>query len=133
VLLVGVKGRQDHDRQGRPLRNVRTGREDGTRVEIIDGDELSAWRADTTEAVAAHDVDLIVNMSHTIDPLEDACQHLPQKKRRHTAPHREYSATVFKLKAITAAAKIDMAFEFFTRSMFRIVEFSVRLCFSLWG
>jgi hypothetical protein len=64
---------------------------------------------DTAQPITAHDIDLIVNDMHAINPLQNALQELPKVKRWHAAAYRKYTVLVFKLKTISTTTKMDVS------------------------
>jgi hypothetical protein len=71
----------------------------------------------TAQSITAHNVDLIVNDMHTVNPLENAFQELPKVKGRNAAAHRKYAVTVFKLESVSATAKMDVSVQLLSDTM----------------
>jgi hypothetical protein len=74
--------------------------------------------------MAANDVDLVFNVSHAINPLEDAVQHFLEIERRNTSMYGEHTVTTFELKTIATAAKMNMVVERSSSPDLRVAPFS---------
>jgi hypothetical protein len=75
--------------------------------------------ANTTEPVTANNIDLIVNATHSINPLEGSFQNLPQVKRWNTTAHGEYAPAVFELETFDSTEEMAMVSDCFAGAMFR--------------